>query len=66
MTQETPQPRCDASSADRMTFTLPVQSNVKSTPQVVSSTRRCWIGVSESDGLKKSVAPNSAAIIVFS
>mmetsp|Transcript_7868 Transcript_7868/g.32513 ORF Transcript_7868/g.32513 Transcript_7868/m.32513 type:complete len:276 (-) Transcript_7868:548-1375(-) len=57
----TPQPMWHASSAARMTSTLPVQSKVKSRPPWVMATRCCWIvvpGPPSASGLTQSVAPN--------
>mmetsp|Transcript_126644 Transcript_126644/g.358206 ORF Transcript_126644/g.358206 Transcript_126644/m.358206 type:complete len:229 (+) Transcript_126644:179-865(+) len=63
MTTETPQPRAEASSADRITSTLPVQSKEKSTPKPVIPTMWACTDVpsGSSLGLTTSVAPHCFA-----
>ncbi|MCY1308653.1 hypothetical protein D9M70_586780 [compost metagenome] len=56
-----PQPLWQHSSAARMTCTLPMHSNEKSTPPSVISTMTSWIGLSWSLGLMQSVAPMALA-----
>mmetsp|Transcript_23865 Transcript_23865/g.59281 ORF Transcript_23865/g.59281 Transcript_23865/m.59281 type:complete len:208 (+) Transcript_23865:1318-1941(+) len=60
MTHETPQPRCAASSASRITLVLPVQSKVKSMPHWKCE-RSAFTVDSCSDGLMHIVAPNDFA-----
>ena len=56
-----PQPLWQHSSAARITCTLPMHSNEKSTPPSVSATMTSCTGLSLSLGLTQSVAPHALA-----
>ncbi len=65
MTHETPQPRCAASSAARITAVLPVQSNVLSMPHPpLSACSACTMVLPSAvatAGSMHVVAPNASA-----